>query len=189
MLKVALKIAWRSLMKNKAFSFINIAGLSVGLAASMLIVLYLYHQLSYDSYHTNIKRLYQVGGIFVTDGKEERFPCAPGITAQNMKQDFPEVQETARMLTFSFFGEYKTLLQYIRQDGTIIEFYEPKGAAADNSLFQLFTYHFVEGEMATALSRPNTVVISKEVARKIFKFLIAVGPVTGRPRPKGKARR
>jgi putative ABC transport system permease protein len=168
MLKVALKIAWRSLMKNKVFSFINIAGLSVGLAACMLIVLYLYHQLSYDSYHANIKRLYQVGGIFVTDGKEERFPCAPGITARNMKQDFPEVQETARMLTFSFFGEYKTLLQYIRQDGTVIEFYEPKGAAADNTFFQLFTYHFVEGEMATALSGPNTVVISNELARKIF---------------------
>jgi putative ABC transport system permease protein len=168
MLKFSLKIAWRSLMKNKAFSLINIAGLSVGLAACMLIVLYLYHQVSYDSYHPDIKRLYQVGGIFVTDGKAERFPCAPAITAQNMKQDFPEVEQTARMVTFSFFGEYKTLLQYIRPDGSVIEFYEPKGAAADNSFFQLFTYHFVEGETATALSKPNSVVISKEVARKIF---------------------
>src|ERR1700743_753541 len=114
MLRNYLRIAWRSLMRNKVFSFINITGLSMGLAACMLIVLYLHDQLSYDSYHTNIKRLYQVGGVFITDGKEERFPCAPAITAQNMRQDFPEVEQTARMVTFSFFGEYQTLLQYIR---------------------------------------------------------------------------
>src|SRR6266576_3696688 len=118
MLKNYLKIAWRNLMKNKLFSFINIAGLSIGLACCMLIVLYIYNELAYDSYHNNVKRLYQVGGIFITDGKEDRFPCSPAVTAQNMKQDFPEIEQTARMLTFSFFGEYKTLLQYTRPDGT-----------------------------------------------------------------------
>lgn len=168
MLKVYFKIAWRGLMKNKLFSFINIAGLSVGLGCAMLIALYLYNQLAYDSHHTHIKQLYQVGGIFVTDGKEDRFPCSPAITAQNMQQDFPEVEQTARMLTFSFFGEYRTLLQYIRPDGTVIQFYETKGSAADNSFFRLFTYHFVEGDAGTALSKPNTVVISQDVARKVF---------------------
>src|SRR5882757_11522972 len=129
MLKSYFKIAWRNLIKNKIFSFINIFGLSVGLACCMLIVLYLYNELTYDSYHNNIIRLYQVGGIFVTDGKQDRFPCSPAITAQNMKQNFPEIEETARMLTFSFFGEYKTLLQYKRLDGTVNAFYETKGAA------------------------------------------------------------
>ena len=168
MLKNYFRIAWRTLMKNKVFSFINILGLSVGLACCMLIVLYLYNELSYDSYHNNIKRLYQVGGIFVTDGKEDRFPCSPAVTAPNMQRDFPEIEQTARMLTFSFFGEYQTLLQYTRPDGTVHSFYQTKGAAADNSLFQLFTYQFREGDASTALSRPNSVVISKEVARKIF---------------------
>jgi putative ABC transport system permease protein len=168
MLKNYVKIAWRSLMKNKIFSFINILGLSVGLACCMLIVLYLYNELSYDTYHTNIKRLYQVGGIFVTDGKQDRFPCSPAVTAPNMKKDFPEIEQTARMLTFSFFGEYKTLLQYNRPDGAPNSFYETKGAAADNSLFELFTYHFIEGDAAKALVNPNSVVISKELAHKLF---------------------
>jgi len=168
MLKNYLKIAWRNLMKNKLFSFINIAGLSVGLACCMLIVLYIYNELAYDSYHNNVKRLYQVGGIFITDGKEDRFPCSPAVTAQNMKQDFPEIEQTARMLTFSFFGEYKTLLQYTRPDGTEISFYQTKGAAADNSFLQLFSYHFLEGDASASLSNPNSIVISKEVAAKIF---------------------
>ena len=111
MLKNYLKIAWRNGMNNKVFSFINIAGLSIGLACCMLIVLYLYNELSYDSWHKDIKRLYQVGGIFITDGKQDRYPCAPAVTAQNMKHYFPEIDQTARMLTFSFFGESKTLLQ------------------------------------------------------------------------------
>ncbi|HLZ85896.1 MAG TPA: ABC transporter permease, partial [Puia sp.] len=110
------KLTWRSLMKHKLFSFINIAGLSIGLSCCMLIVIYIYHELSYDTNLPNVKRLYQVGGIFVTDGKEDRFPCSPAITAANLQQDFPEIEQTARMLTFSFFGEYKTLLQYTRPD-------------------------------------------------------------------------
>jgi putative ABC transport system permease protein len=168
MIKNYFKIAWRSLMKNKLFSFINIAGLSVGLSCCMLIVIYIYHELSYDTYHGNVKRLYQVGGIFVTDGKEDRFPCAPAITAPNMKQDFPEIAQTTRMMTFSFFGEYKTLLQYVRPDGTVNSFYQAKGSAADDSFLSLFTYEFIEGDVATALDRPNTVVISTDVAHKIF---------------------
>jgi len=168
MLKNYLKIAWRNGMNNKVFSFINIAGLSIGLACCMLIVLYLYNELSYDSWHKDIKRLYQVGGIFITDGKQDRYPCAPAVTAQNMKHDFPEIDQTARMLTFSFFGESKTLLQYNLPDGTTRSFYEPKGSAADNSFLKLFTYHFREGDVSGALTRPNTVVISKELAGKLF---------------------
>src|ERR1700704_2578013 len=100
MLKNYFKIAWRSLMKNRIFSFVNIAGLSVGLACCMLIVSYLYNELACDSYHKEIKSLYQVGGVFITDGKQDRFPCSPAVTARNMLQDFPEIRQTARMLTF-----------------------------------------------------------------------------------------
>ena len=69
MLRNYLKIAWRSLMKNKTFSFINIFGLSVGLTCCMLISIYLYHEVSYDKYHKNIDQLYQLATTFVGDGK------------------------------------------------------------------------------------------------------------------------
>lgn len=168
MLKNYCIVAWRSLMKNKLFSFVNIAGLSVGLACCMLILLYIHHEISYDKNLPDGDRLYQVGGVFVTDGKEDRFPCSPAITAANLQTDFPEIGQTARMLTFSFFGEYKTLLQCTRTDGTLNSFYVPKGSAADNSFLGLFGYRMTEGDVHTALTQPNTVVISATLARTLY---------------------
>jgi putative ABC transport system permease protein len=168
MIRNYIKIAWRNLTRNKIFSLINIFGLSVGLACCMLIVLYLYGELAYDSYHKNIKQLYQVGTIFITNGKRDRFPAEPAIMARNMQQSFPEIEMTARVIVLSFFGENKTLIQYKLPDGTIRSFYEPKGCAADASFFKLFDYHFVEGSSSTALKEPNSVVISEDMAKKIF---------------------
>ncbi len=168
MLKNYFRVAIRNLLKNKVFSFINIFGLSAGLACCMLIVLYLYNELSYDNWQHNSDRLYQVGTVFITTGKHERFPAEPAIMAQNMRADFPEIQRTARMIVFSFFGENQTLIQYTLPDGVTRSFYEPKGCAADGDFFNVFTYKFLEGEASTALARPNTVVISKQMADKIF---------------------
>ena len=168
MLKNYFLVAWRSGMKNKLFSLINIAGLSIGLSACMLILLYIHHELSFDKQLPDGQHLYQVGGIFVTDGKEDRFPCSPAITAANLRNDFPEIRATARMLTFSFFGEYKTLLQSTRTDGTLNSFYEPKGSAADNSFLTLFNYDLKEGDIHTALTQPNTVVISSALAKTLY---------------------
>src|SRR5215468_6599576 len=98
MIKNYLKVAWRNLMKNKIFSFINIFGLSVGLTCCMLITVYLYNELSYDKYHKNVDRLYQLATTFVKDGKEDKTPNTPAPMAAAMKQEFPEIDETARLL-------------------------------------------------------------------------------------------
>lgn len=168
MFKNYYKIALRGLMKNKIFSFINVFSLSIGLVCCLLVVLYLYDETGYDSWHKNSKRLYQVGTVFVTGGKEDRFPAEPAVMAQNMKNDFPEVEQTARMVVFSFFGEYRNLVQYNRPDGIMRSFYEEKGCAADASFFQLFDYDFIEGNAFSALSQPNSVVISSKMAKRIF---------------------
>ncbi|MEO7487091.1 MAG: ABC transporter permease, partial [Ferruginibacter sp.] len=168
MFKNYIKITWRNLMKNKVFSFINIFGFSAGLASCMLIVLYLYNEVSYDRYHTNINELYQVKTTFTFGGKDQSLPATPAIMAQNMKQDFPEVLETARLYMFSLFGEEKTLFQYTQPNGAPLSFYESKGFATDASFFKLFSYQFAEGNASMALSKPNTIVISKEIADKIF---------------------
>ena len=177
MVKNYFKVAWRNLMKNTVFSIINIFGLSIGLASCMLIVLYLYIELSYDTYHKDIKRLYQVGSIFNFSGKEERYVAWPAVMAANMKQDFPEIAQTARLLPFNLFGEYQTLIQYTQPDGRIFSFYETKGSAADHSFFQLFAYHFIEGNPSMALNKPNSIVISKDIADKIFKGQTALNKV------------
>src|SRR5215470_7575915 len=109
MIKNYLKVAWRNLVKNKVFSFINIFGLSVGLTCCMLITVYIYNEVSYDKYHKNIDQLYQLATTFVKDGKEDKTPNTPAPIAGAMKQAFPEIIETARIAGLF---EDKTLLQY-----------------------------------------------------------------------------
>src|SRR5215475_14077894 len=165
MLRNYFKVALRGLLKNKVFSFINIFGLSIGILCCMLIVLYLHDELSYDSYHKNINRLYQVGTVFITGGKEDRFPAEPAVMAANMKQDFPEVEQIARMVVFPFFGEYKNMVQYTQPDGTVRSFYETKGCATESSFFELFDYPLIEGNPSSALRQSNSVVISSDMAK------------------------
>src|ERR1700750_191291 len=99
MIRNYLKIAWRNLMKNKAFSFINIIGLSTGLTCCMLVTVYLYNEISYDKYHKNSNTLYQLGTVFIKDGKEEKTPNTPAPMASTMQQQFPEISESARLMS------------------------------------------------------------------------------------------
>jgi len=167
MIKNYFKIAWRNLMKNKVFSFINIFGLATGLTCCMLISLYLYNELIYDKYHANINQLYQLGTTFTKEGKGgERTPNTPAPMAQAMKQEFPEITDVARIMPL--FAEDKTLLQYKEGNDAPKSFYETKGYMADASFFKLFTYHFIEGNSTGALTNSNTVVLSEEIAKKFF---------------------
>src|SRR5450631_4101423 len=100
MLKNYFTIAWRNLLKNKFFSFVNIFGLSAGLVCCMLIALYLHYETSYDSYQTHIKELYQVGTVFVAKGgKDQVVARTPAPMARVLKEEFPEVVESARLLS------------------------------------------------------------------------------------------
>ncbi|MDP9048562.1 MAG: ABC transporter permease [Bacteroidota bacterium] len=167
MIKNYLKIAWRNMMKNKFFSLVNIFGLSVGLACCMLIALYLHYENSYDSYQENIKNLYQVGTSFVKKGeKDYPMPYTSPPVAAAMKREFPEIAESTRLL--GLMSEDKNLVQYRPANGDKKSFLEEHGYIADPAFFKLFTYDFIEGSPRTALINPNTIVISENMARKIF---------------------
>ena len=158
--------AWRNIKSNKLFSFINVFGLAIGFTCCLLITLYIYHENSYDSYHKNVNNLYELATVFVKDGKEDPKPNTPAPMAAAMKQEYPEIIETTRLL--ALFAEDKTLLQYRPQNGAPKTFYETKGYAADSTFFRLFTYKFIEGDPNTCLNAPNTVVLSEEIAKKLF---------------------
>ena len=166
MLKNYLTIAWRNLMKSKIFSFINILGLAIGLTCCMLITLYINNELSYDKHHRNIDRLFQLGTVFVKDGKDERLANTPAPMADAMKQEYPEIEQSTRLM--ALFAEDKTLLQYKEGNEAPKSFYETKGYIADPSFFKLFTYHFIEGNPATALENSNKIVLNEEIAKKFF---------------------
>ena len=166
MIKNYFKIAWRNLMKNKVFSFINVFGLSVGLTCCMLIALYLYNELSYDSYHKNVERIFQLGTTFVKEGKEDRTPNTPAPMAKAMQMEFPEIENGTRLL--KMFADDRTLFQYTEPNGNLRSFFETKGFVADSTFFQVLTYKFKEGDAATALLNPNSIVINEATAGKIF---------------------
>lgn len=165
MFRTYIKIAWRNLMRNRVFSFINIFGLSVGLTCCILITLYIVHETSYDKYHKNGDRIYRIGTIFIDQGVEEKGGNSSAPLGRMLQQEYPEIQSSARILTL--FRDDKTLFQS-REEGKLKSFYETQGYLADSNLFQLLTYNFKEGDARTALMEPNSVVINEDIAQKLF---------------------
>ncbi|MCW3117857.1 MAG: transporter, permease protein [Chitinophagaceae bacterium] len=165
------KIAFRNLTRNKAFSFINIFGLAVGLATCMLIMLYIFDESSFDKHHKDGDRVFRVASI---TGKGETWAAGPGPLAWGLKNNLPEVEQAARLLTFP---EIATMLMKYEQPVESKQFFESNGYYVDSTFFQLFTYDFIYGNPATALDQPNSTVISSELAGKFF----------GKENPVGKA--
>ncbi|MBS1662595.1 MAG: ABC transporter permease [Bacteroidetes bacterium] len=162
-----IKVAWRNLRKSKAYSFINIFGLASGLACCMLISVYLLHELNYDSYQKGAKDIYGVGTVFINNHKEQVSATTPAPLGKTLKKDYPQVEAYTHILPIRFF-EAKTLVQYKPANAAPLSFYEESGFMADSNFFRMFTYNFIEGEPATALDQPNSIVLSEEIARKIF---------------------
>ncbi|HEY4290556.1 MAG TPA: ABC transporter permease [Puia sp.] len=168
------KIAWRNLIKSKTFSFINIFGLAAGLTCCMLISIYLLHEFSYDSYQPDGKDVYEMATTFSMNHKDFTMAAVPTPMAATVKKEFPEVRQTTHLLQLSMM-EGKTMLQYRVPGGIPISFFESKGFMTDSSFFRMFSYHFIEGAPASALDQPNTIVISEEIAHKLFGNSPALG--------------
>lgn len=161
------KIAWRNIRKNKLFSFINIFGLSLGIATCFIIMLYVQDELSYDRFNRNADNIARV--VFKADingGKINESVTMPPV-AQTMKRDFPEVQDATRLF---FYGSPKILYKdNVYKDDRL--------AYADPNFFSIFTLPMMEGDAKTALLRPYTVVITQSMAKKYFGTENAVGKV------------
>jgi putative ABC transport system permease protein len=158
MLRNYLKIALRNLLKNKTFSFINIFGLAVGLATCLLIMLYVFDELSYDKHHKDKDQLYRVA----LEVNGEKWAGSPAPFAQGLKKDFAEIEQLARFIKFPNID--KMLLKNQKNNR---QFYETNGYYVDADFFKLFTYDFKYGNQ-NALNQPNTLVISETVANKLF---------------------
>lgn len=163
MLKNYLKIAIRSLWKNKVFSSINIFGLAVGLASCLVIMLYILDESSYDKHQKDGDRVFRIASENKKDKTTWASVAAPIAFA--VKSNFPEVEQAARLMTFSDIA--KMLVQY-QNDKEQKQFFETNGYYVDSTFFQIFTYRFVYGNGETALSDPNSLVISKTMSQKYF---------------------
>jgi len=159
MIRNYFKTAWRNLWKNKVFSLINILGLSLGMAACLLILQYVNFELSYDHFNKNAADLYRVVNDRYQNGKLiQHGTITYSAVGKAMKDDYPEVANNARVLPF---GE--TIVTY--KDKKL-----PKGIAycVDNSFLSMFSFPVVAGDRNTPLSNVNTVVVTQTQARRIF---------------------
>jgi putative ABC transport system permease protein len=165
MIKNYLKIAVRNLLRHRAFTVINILGLSLGLACCILLSFYIKYQLSYDKHHANGDRLYLVAG-HTNVASYEYMAALSAPYAPTLKADFAEIEQSTRL--FVNFMDEKALLQ-VHEDGKAVKsFFQDKGYQVDSTFFDLFTYQFVEGSPRYAMHSPDAMVISEELAHKLF---------------------
>ena len=151
-------IAWRNIIRHFSVSFMNIIGLSIGLACSMLIFLWVADELSFDHFHANADRIYRV---------EEDQPYSNGIYHVNVtpwpsgpvwKEKMPEIEQACRITSAGSF-------LFTRNDRS---FYEEKVSAADSTFFEMFSFELLSGEPKKVLKEPGSIVISTEMATKYF---------------------
>jgi putative ABC transport system permease protein len=156
MLKNYLRLALRHLKKQKVVAFINIAGLVIAFTSCIFIALFVFDELSYDSFHKNTEQIFRIME------KVDRFGFSPAtswLLAEKLKDEFPEVKDATRI-------QFMNDPIYFRSNREVVK--EDKYLFADNSIFRIFTFPFVFGDSGTALTIPNSVVISKKMAAKYF---------------------
>lgn len=158
MIKNYFKIAWRNLWKNKVYSFINIAGLAIGMAACIIILLFVTYEKSFDSFHRkNIYRLNEVqkfeGMVAAQKVALTMFPMAP-----TLKAEFPEIKNYTRINasgnTPLYYNEKKIYIKRI--------------CFVDSTFLDIFDFALLQGDRRSALQKRNTIVLSKESAEKFF---------------------
>ncbi|SDS24486.1 putative ABC transport system permease protein [Mucilaginibacter mallensis] len=172
MFKSYFKTAFRFLLKNKTFSFINIIGLATGTLCCLYILLYVQDQYSYDKQHKNVNDVYRVTTTLQLPGDNHKnSTCSPPIVPA-MKHDFAEIEQYTRAVPAENFGAPKTLLTYKEKS-----FYEKDLVYVDSTFFDIFNYHFANGTPVKCLNEPYTVVLVKAVAIKLFGNEDPVGKV------------
>ncbi|MBC5993705.1 ABC transporter permease [Pontibacter cellulosilyticus] len=158
MLKNYLKMAYRNLMRHKVFSLINISGLALGMTCSILIMLWVKDELSFDQYHSNIDDLYRVMEVQHYPGNDDLITSAnPGPLAEALKADLPEVKRAARI-----FWDTQMLFNY--GDKTL----KQTGRYVDPEFLQMFSFPLLHGDANQALSQPKSVLLTQEMAENIF---------------------
>jgi putative ABC transport system permease protein len=160
MLKNYLKVAFRNLFKHKAYSFINILGLALGMASAILILLFVRYERSYDRFHENAGRIQRVAVRAMIGNTKIRQTSTPAILTPTLLEHYPEVERSVRFQD-SFEG---VTVKY----GDLI-FNEYRVGSTDADFFKVFTIPLTAGDPDTALEEPNTVVISEATAQKYFQ--------------------
>lgn len=160
-----LLIATRNLLKRKLYSFINIFGLALGMAVCLVILKYVDFELSYDSYHRQAGSLYRVNSTWYQNGEDRGTGIISGFAlGPALQTEVPGIKTYIR--THPMYGG--SVLTYDRENNPSV-FHEDNIQLVDSTFFDVFTYEAIEGDLKTALQKPNSIVITERIASRYFK--------------------
>ena len=163
------KIAWRNLMKNKVFSFINIFGLTVGLTSFLLIALYIFDELTFDRFHVNAENIYRVVVEKKTsEGKLVKSAGAGFQVTEKSKSEFPEVKSAIRLGAFGRTNVGTTSNTNVFYQDFMI---------GNQDFLSAFDFEILQGDRKTALIEPHSAIVTEETAQKYFNTTNVVGKV------------
>jgi putative ABC transport system permease protein len=164
MIKNYLKIAWRNISRSKGYSFINIGGLGIGMAASILILIWVQFEVSVDRFHENSDRIYAVWRTTSIEGEPVSWDYTPAPYAPTLKEEFPEVEEVARIT------EWDPMILAVGDNK-----FSEQPTFTDPGFFKIFSFEVLEGDPVEALSAPDNIVLTESVAKKLFGETSALG--------------
>ncbi len=172
MIKSMFKIAWRSALRHRLFTGLNLLGLTIGIATTLVISLYVYEQQHYDTFHTKANRIYRINQPMIWDDwQEQSASLGPGI-ADALRKDLPEFEAVTRLLARG--------PQTTRRQGKVSNaqlFKEARFFPADENFFDVFTFDFIRGDATTALAGPGSMVMTYSTAQRYFGHQNPMGKV------------
>jgi len=167
MFKNYLKTTWRNITRHKGYSFINIAGLALGMACCIAIASYIQFELSFDRFHKNGNRIYRLVERQFFEGQDEQ---NLGQSTPWMGETFIEYPEVSKAVNFVNMGTI-----WIKHEKDMVEI--PRALIADPDVFEVFSFKLLQGDPQTALLEPHTAVITEATARRIFKEENPIGQI------------
>ena len=165
MFKNDIKMALRTIKRNKGYTFINVTGLAVGLASCILISLFVQHELSYDRFHKKSDRIVRIGMSAEIGANNFTIADGPAPLAEALLNDLPEVIESTRL--------FRVRQIFIRSKDK--QFKEEKFLFADPNIFEVFSLPLLSGDPKTVLAEPDSVVITPKIAEKYFGTIDVLG--------------
>jgi len=160
MIRNYLTIAWRNIIRNRGYAFVNIIGLSIGIACFSLIMLYVRDELSFDSFHTKGDRIYRMALERIYPGRSRHYAIIPAGYAAAVQNDFAEVEKSCRLFSFGPGAFFLKRGENIYEENFVVW--------SDTTFFDLFDIPFLKGNLQDALRQPNSVVLTESSARKYF---------------------
>ncbi len=167
MLKNYLLVAIRHLRRQPTYASLNILGLTLGIISCLLIVLYLSHELSYDKYHENSENIYRISSKITEPDDSFNWAVTQFPLGRTVKEEFPDVDQYVRFIRSGRTRFRKNDISYFIENTYLV----------DSTVFDVFTFNFLSGDPNTALSAPNSIVLAKSEADKIFKGENPIGQI------------